>query len=448
MGKEPVILKRITDYDTGVIQDFTKYALDTLGITTKSRAFLKPNMVMGPRYAEHAYTHPEFTRGVIRGLRSSGAKQQTIFEDCGLAVPLRFVYRRSGYRKLCRQERVRFLNLAEGVHDGSVSIPHGSVHRRLPMPSELLREGLRVYAPKLKVHSQTDITGACKLMIGIIKRSIRLHRHHYDLGEKIVDSVAAYPPDLILVDAITIGINGVGCPDPVNLGVVIAARNPVAADAVSAWLLGFDPEGIEHIRLASQRGLGPANLTQIELINPDNVRPARKGAYAEREINKLNPYFRYFEGNVHHGKRCRGGCIGFVAESIHYVNRYSKWRANEKVNFAARALFGLLGQLPSQRKPRKVGIVVGDYRGEIPREFQSNLLFVGDCTRAGGIKPRVHLKGCPVYMASQTFTFARLSRHPNPYIDVIEGLPFIEAFIEEGARKVYNIIKYNLRRFL
>ncbi|MBD3285561.1 DUF362 domain-containing protein [candidate division WOR-3 bacterium] len=447
MNKEKVILKRIKKYDIGEIRDFTRKAISILGIKPKPRAFLKPNMVMGPRYAEHAYTHPEFLRGVIRGLSSVGVRHKTIFEDCGLIVPLRFVYRRSGYNRLCRKERVRFFNLAEAVHDVKVTIPGGQVHGRLPLPSELLVDGLRVYLPKLKVHSQTDITCACKLMIGIIKRSIRLHRHHYDLGEKIVDSVAAYPPDLILVDAINVGINGVGCPDPVDVGVVIAARNPVAADAVSAWLLGFAPEKIEHLALASQRGLGPVDLSKIEIINPDNIKPARKGAFQERDVNQLNPHIRYFEGKTHGGRRCKGGCIGFVAESIHYVNHYNNWRKSEKVNIAAQALFGLLGQLPSQERPRKLGVVVGDYQGEIPSDYLSNLLFVGDCTRAGNLKPRAHLRGCPVYMARQAFAFAARSGYLNPYLDVMEGLPFIRAFLEEKLIKAYNIIKYNLRRF-
>ncbi|MEA3310911.1 MAG: DUF362 domain-containing protein [candidate division WOR-3 bacterium] len=446
MIKEKVIIKRVQRYDVQAIQNFTGEAIRILGIEPKPRAFIKPNLVQATRYSEHAYTHPELLRGVFRALKEFGAAEQILFEDCGLAVPLRHAFRTSGYNRLCKEEKVRFLNLSEAVHDAFVKIKGGEVHTELPLPSLLLQDGIRVYAPKLKVHSQTDITGACKLMIGIIKRSVRLHRHHYDLDRKITDALAAYPPDLVLVDAVTIGINGVGCPDPVNLGVVIAARNPVAADAVSAWLLGFDPAEIEHLRLASGRGLGPVDLTKIELINPDRVQPARPGQYKERKINDLNPHIRYFEGDVHEGKRCRGGCIGFVAESIHYLNHYHNWRKNEKVNFAAGTLFGLLGQLPSQRQPRKLGVVVGDYKGDIPDEYRSNLVFVGDCTRAGSLRPRVHLKGCPVYMARQTFEFARHSGQLNPYLDVIEGLPFIRAFLEEKFMKAWNILTHPLRR--
>ncbi len=246
--KEKVIIRRIERYDPEAIRVFTGQVIKTLEIKPTGRVFIKPNLVHGPRYAEHAYTSPEFMRGVIRGLEESGAEDKILFEDCGLMVPLRYVSRRSGYNKLCRDERVRFLNLSEAVFDARLKVPSGQVHEELPLPSLLTRDGLRVFVPKLKVHSQTDITGACKLLVGIIKRSIRLHRHHYDLGFKIADALAAYPPDLILMDAVTIGVNGVGCPDPRDLGVVIASRNAVAADAVAAWLLGFSPNEIDHLK--------------------------------------------------------------------------------------------------------------------------------------------------------------------------------------------------------
>lgn len=446
MSMEKVLVKRLDGYDTDAIQGFVSNATKVLDTRPKPRAFIKPNLVQATRYAEHAYTHPEVLRGTFRALRRFGAADRVLFEDCGLMVPMRYAYRKSGYARLCHEEGVHFLNLSEAVHDATIKVQHGQIHEELPIPSILAKDGIRVFVPKLKIHAQTDISGAVKLLIGLIKRSLRLEGHHYDLDRKIVDALEAYPPDLVIIDGITLGRNGAGCPDPYPLGLLIASHNAVAADAVAAHLVGFDPAKIDHLRLAAERGLGPVDLTKIELINPDRVQPARPGQYKERKINGLNPHIRYFEGDVHDGKRCRGGCIGFVAESIHYLNHYHNWRKNEKVNFAAGALFWLLGQLPSQERPRKLGVVVGDYKGDIPDEYRSNLVFVGDCTSAKDVKPRVHLKGCPVYMARQTFEFARHSGQLNPYLDVIEGLPFIRAFLEEKFMKAWNILTHPLRR--
>lgn len=445
MSKEKVIIKRVEDYDPDTVQDFVTNAINILGVKIKPRAFIKPNLVQATRYSEHAYTHPAVLKGVIKALKGLGTAEQILFEDCGLMVPLRYAYRKSGYKKLCREEGVRFLNLAEAVHDGSIRIQDGQVHDELPIPSILAKDGLRVFVPKLKIHAQTDISGAVKLLIGLIKRSFRLHGHHYDLDRKIVDALAAYPPDLVVTDGIRLGINGAGCPDPYPLNLLIASRNAVAADAAAAHMVGFDPAKIDHLRLAAEYGLGPCDLADIEIIGED-IKPLPGRSFAEPEIDSLNPYISYFEGQVHEGKRCRGGCIGFVAEAIYYVNHYSTWRASEKVNFAARTLFGLLGQLPSQRRPRNLGVVVGDYKGDIPEHLRSNLIFVGDCTKANELKPRVHLRRCPVFMSRIVFQTARHAGLLNPYIDVMESLPFMRAFIEEQFMRGWNRLFHPLKR--
>ena len=442
---EKVLVKRVDDYDAKTIEDFVTEAIRVLDIQPKPRAFIKPNLVQATRYSEHAYTHPELLRAIFRALKESGAAERILFEDCGLMVPMRYAYRKSGYARLCHEEGVRFLNLSEAVHDATIKVQHGQIHEELPIPSILIQEGIRVFVPKLKIHAQTDISGAAKLLIGLIKRSLRLEGHHYDLDRKIVDVLEAYPPDLVIIDGITLGRNGAGCPDPYPLGLLIASRNAVAADAVAAHLLGFDPAKITHLRLAAERGLGPCDLAEIEIIGED-IKPLPSGSFTEPDINSLNPYIRYFEGEVHDGKRCRGGCIGFVAEAIYYINHYRAWRSQEKVNPSARFLFRLLGQEPHQERPRKVGIVVGDYKGEIPEELRANLIFVGDCARANGLKPRTHLKGCPVFMARIVFHSARNARLLNPYLDVMEGLAFIRAFIEEQFMRGWNRVSHPLTK--
>ncbi len=193
-------------------------------------------------------------------------------------------------------------------------------------------------------------------------------------------------------------------------------------------------------------------MNDIDIINPDNVKPRVPGEFKEKPAGELNPYISYFEGDVHSDqnpvvqKRCRGGCIGFVSEAIHYINHYREWRKSEKAGLAARALFWLLGQEPHQERPRKIGVVVGDFNGKIPDELKRSLIFVGDCTKAEGLKPMVHLRGCPVYMARKAFTFASRAHLLNPYIDVMEGIPFLRAFLEEQFMRVWNKATYPLRR--
>jgi hypothetical protein len=53
---------------------------------------------------------------------------------------------------------------------------------------------------------------------------------------------------------------------PVIKNVILASADQVAIDAVSAKMMGFDPLGIQYIRLAHERGLGVGDVREIELV--------------------------------------------------------------------------------------------------------------------------------------------------------------------------------------
>ncbi len=53
---------------------------------------------------------------------------------------------------------------------------------------------------------------------------------------------------------------------PVKLGVVVAGTNPVAVDAVSAAVMGFEPASIGYLNYAELAGLGPIDLEEIHLV--------------------------------------------------------------------------------------------------------------------------------------------------------------------------------------
>ena len=56
---------------------------------------------------------------------------------------------------------------------------------------------------------------------------------------------------------------------PVTKNVLLASADQVAIDAVAAKLMGFDPLGIEYIRLAHDDGLGVGDPRDIEIVGED-----------------------------------------------------------------------------------------------------------------------------------------------------------------------------------
>jgi uncharacterized protein (DUF362 family) len=62
--------------------------------------------------------------------------------------------------------------------------------------------------------------------------------------------------------------------DVVDIGGIIVGNNPVATDAVATRLMGFNPEDIDHIVVASKAGLGPYRKGDIDII--DDLTPFQR----------------------------------------------------------------------------------------------------------------------------------------------------------------------------
>jgi hypothetical protein len=56
---------------------------------------------------------------------------------------------------------------------------------------------------------------------------------------------------------------------PVVKNVMLASADQTAIDAVAAKMMGFDPMGIEYIRVAHEDGLGVGDPREIELVGDD-----------------------------------------------------------------------------------------------------------------------------------------------------------------------------------
>ena len=73
-------------------------------------------------------------------------------------------------------------------------------------------------------------------------------------------------PDLTIIDA-TVGMEGSGpaAGDPVNLGLLLASKDVVAADAVALEVMGFGLDEVDYVAQAAEQGIGCADLARIEV---------------------------------------------------------------------------------------------------------------------------------------------------------------------------------------
>jgi uncharacterized protein (DUF362 family) len=108
--------------------------------------------------------------------------------------------------------------------------------------------------------------------------------HGYNVPRFVVDLNAAFPVDLVVVDGISAiqSAEGWWIGSTVSVtrpGLLLAGRNPVCTDAVSAAVMGFNPDapdrtwpfvnGTNYLALARRKGMGENRLEKLETAGVD-----------------------------------------------------------------------------------------------------------------------------------------------------------------------------------
>lgn len=153
-----------------------------------------------------------------------------------------------------------------------------------------------VSIPKMKHHYDAGVTHSIKNQVGIVplqfyqmpyQQSYRSALHleggniRTHLPRSICDLNFARPVNLAVIDGIKNAVGGEGTWNPTfqtaEFNVLLAGKNPVAADSVASYLMGNDPEAGKlqlpngelcdnYLELLHQKGMGTNQMSEIELV--------------------------------------------------------------------------------------------------------------------------------------------------------------------------------------
>jgi hypothetical protein len=156
----------------------------------------------------------------------------------------------------------RFLCLNEVYPDG------------FSIPKRFIGENV-VHLPTVKTHIFTTTTGAMKNAFGGLLNE-RRHWTHPVIHKALVDLLMIQKKIHRGVFAVMDGTfagDGPGprCMVPHVKNILLASADQVAIDATAARLMGFDPLGIEFIRLAHDLGLGCGDPRDIEIVGDEDA---------------------------------------------------------------------------------------------------------------------------------------------------------------------------------
>jgi uncharacterized protein (DUF362 family) len=157
------------------------------------------------------------------------------------------------------------------------------------LPRAVLESDFVVSMPKVKTHHWAGVTLSLKNMFGVVpgmKYGWPKNLLHWSgIHESILDICATVPIHFVIADGITaMEGNGPLQGSPRQLGKIVLADDPVAADATCARLMGFDPLRVRHL---SEGGHFLGNLRE------DRIRMLAEEVGAPTRPFSVLPEFRY-----------------------------------------------------------------------------------------------------------------------------------------------------------
>jgi uncharacterized protein (DUF362 family) len=247
-----------------VLGGLSLFRLDVRGMCV----LLKPNLVedlQGP-----VNTNPVLIGAAARCFLRLGARRVVVGEGPGHQRDTELVIDAAGLKPILREKRVEFVDLNR-VEVCRVRLRASySGLRELWLPREVLASDFIVSMPKEKTHHWAGVTLSLKNMFRIVPAMKygwpKNLLHWHGIHESILDICATVPIHFVIADGITaMEGNGPLQGTPRDLGRIVLADDPVAADATCARLMGFDPLQVRHLSDGS-RFLGNLRADRIAML--------------------------------------------------------------------------------------------------------------------------------------------------------------------------------------
>jgi len=265
-----VSIVRCKEYEPALVLEATRKSIDLLGgisafVTPKSRALIKPNLLLAKEPEFGIDTHPEVVRAVIKVLKEIGCAIYLGDGPCiwgAQADNADEVYEKSGIKKVCEEESIEL-----------VTFERKRWRKKFPLTDWLDKCDCVVNIPKFKTHNLTTLSGAIKNLYGLVWKTYKteLHKKYFEVEEFskiIVDIYEETKPVLTVIDGI-VAMEGDGPATSGklrNVGLLLTGNDCVALDSVLASIMGIEPTDVLTTREASRRGLGIADIKSISIL--------------------------------------------------------------------------------------------------------------------------------------------------------------------------------------
>lgn len=273
------------------------------------RVLLKPNIMAA--MGTPGITHIDMLKGLYLLCKEAGAREVMVGENPVCGMPSRKHFEGTGYTRALEQIgcKVVYFDEEDWVYRYR---PENFCLKDMHIPRAIATSDLWITVPVAKTHEACVTTLGIKNSHGILpdEDKARHHRGRPEAGtslwEKFVDILATCKPDLCVTDMFQ-AMEGQGAAfgKIVEPKLVVVSDDVVAGDTVVQELMGIDSLTEAPLtRIAHQRGIGLADISQIEVVGERIENHRRKFVRA-----KWYPDVDMPEGLVMLvGDVCHGGC--------------------------------------------------------------------------------------------------------------------------------------------
>ena len=254
------------------IEEALNKSVDLLGgvreIRGKKLVAIKPNLCSLKSPYSGATTDPRIVEAIIKKIRAISPCEINIVESNTAHATADESFETLGYVDLEKKySKVKCVNLSR---DSKVRLSlNGKIFSTIRVPETMFFSEYLISVAKLKTHVDYRYSGVLKNGYGFLLLSPRERTHYHGfMKQALADINRIYKPDLSVIDGI-VGMEGFGPLEgtPKKIGVIIASKDPVAADTVGAQIMGINPTSIKYLKYAENQGIG--SMKEIEVLGSD-----------------------------------------------------------------------------------------------------------------------------------------------------------------------------------
>lgn len=190
----------------------------------------------------------------------------TIGENPVINTPSKELFASHEMKKVAEKAGVKVVNFRE--HEFiKVKVPNPITFREIEVSEFVVNSDVIINVPTMRKHALAGLTLSLKNLYGFVSLEQRHAMHSYSLYWGLVEIAKTFKDKikLTVMDGIYASLDGLMVP----IGLIMASSDMVALDALTSYILGWDPTKLETIRYASQVGVGAGNLNEIEVEGVD-----------------------------------------------------------------------------------------------------------------------------------------------------------------------------------